>query len=104
MCSISAKVEYVPDLGSRLKSMRQRKGLSQKEVAARLSLNEKTIGRYEANTLNPSLPVFTELVHLYDTSADYLLGLDKEPALAMRGLTEEQQDIMLNTYRQFRNK
>jgi len=64
------------DRGLRLKSLREKCGLSQKEVADRLDLTRATISAYERNTKAPRLDVLVGLATLYHSSVDYILGLE----------------------------
>ena len=63
-------------LGERLRSLRIGKGLTQKQVAEALGIERSTYTYYEVGRTLPGLPVFIQLVKLYKTSADYLLGIE----------------------------
>lgn len=86
----------VYDFGLRLKELRERKKLSQTEVAARLSVGRSTISGYESNTITPSLEQFTRLAILYNTSLDYMMGLDHRTCFYLDGLSKEQQQAILD--------
>lgn len=86
----------VYDFGLRLKELRERKKLSQTEVAARLNVGRSTISGYEGNTITPSLEQFTRLAILYNTSLDYMMGLDNRTCFYLDGLDEKQQQTILD--------
>ena len=86
----------VYDFGLRLKELREAKRLSQTEVAKRLNVGRSTISGYESNTITPSLEQFTRLAILYNTSLDYMMGLDNRVCFYLDGLSENQQQTILD--------
>lgn len=84
------------DFGLRLKELREAKHLSQTEVAARLNVVRSTISGYESNTTTPSLEQFARLAILYNTSLDYMMGLDNRACFCLDGLSESQQQTILD--------
>lgn len=83
------------DFGLRLKELREKKRLSQNEVASRLEISRSQISAYERNTSYPSVEKLIELAVLLNTSVDYLLGIDNRPCVHLDDFTPEQQkDIM----------
>ena len=77
----------VYDFGLRLKELREAKNLSQKDVAKRLNVVPSTISGYESNTVTPSLEQFTRMAILYNTSLDYMMGLDNRSCFFLRPAT-----------------
>lgn len=86
----------VYDFGLRLKELREAKHLSQTEVAARLNVGRSTISGYESNTITPSLEQFTRLAILYNTSLDYMMGLDNRSCFYLDGLSDSQKQTILD--------
>lgn len=84
------------DFGLRLRELREAKQLSQTEVAARLNVGRSTISGYESNTITPSLEQFTRLAILYNTSLDYMMGLDNRTCFYLDGLSKRQQQTVLD--------
>lgn len=82
------------DFGLRLKELRKAKGLSQKEVADRLSLSRTTLTGFENNTITPRVEHLVNLAHLYNTSVDYILGIDNRPCIFLDDLTDSQQEAV----------
>ena len=62
-------------LGSRLKELREEKGLTQKQLAEQLGLNSVTYLRYEKSQREPALSVVADIAEYFNVSVDYLLGL-----------------------------
>lgn len=61
----------VYNFGLRLKSLREKRLLSQADVAARLEVTRSTISGYECNTITPSVEQLVKLAILYNASLDY---------------------------------
>lgn len=59
---------------SRLKDLRNEKGLTQKELAENLNLTHSTISKYERGDLEPSNDVLLSISNFFDVTVDFLLG------------------------------
>lgn len=90
------------DFGMRLKELRKRRNLSQKEVATKLSCHTNTVRHYEDNTQSPSLENLVALAILYNSSVDYILGLTDRTNVFIDDLSEKQQTFILNMIQQIR--
>lgn len=80
-------------LPERLKALRLKYNLSQKEVAIRLNVSASIISGYETGERTPSTENILALSYLYHCTTDYLLGSKKqvqESALDTSGLTDKQ--------------
>lgn len=64
-------------LGERLKDLREKRKLLQKEVASELNILSQTYSRYENNLRDPDIHTLARLAKYYNVSTDYLLGIDK---------------------------
>ena len=63
-------------LPERLKELRTKYGLSQREVAKQLDISPSIVSGYETGERTPSLEVLLSISYLYRCSTDYLLGRD----------------------------
>lgn len=86
----------VYDFGLRLKSLREKRNLSQSDVAARLEVTRSTISGYECNTITPSVEQLVKLALLYNTSLDYMMGLENRYHIYLDDLSESQQQAILD--------
>jgi len=84
------------DFGLRLKELREAKHLSQTDVAKRLDVTRSTISGYECNTITPSVEQLVKLAVLYNTSLDYMMGIENRFHLYLDDLTESQQQTILD--------
>ena len=61
-------------LGERLRALREKEGLTQKQVANYLQLSRSTYTYYELGKRQPSLQTLSRLAEFFHVSTDYLLG------------------------------
>jgi len=61
------------NLGDRLKELRIKKRLTQKELSDKLYVSDKTISKWEQNKSSPDLDLLIELSIIFDVSLDYLI-------------------------------
>lgn len=62
-------------LAKRLKWLREKKRLAQKEVAAEIDLTLNAYQKYESGERDPKLEVLIKLSKLFNVSTDFMLGL-----------------------------
>ena len=84
----------VYDFGLRLKELREKQKLTQKQVAYRIGLTEAAVSSYERNIAQPSSDTLKVLTILYKTRADYILGLENRDYILVDGLTERQKEVI----------
>lgn len=80
-------------LPEKLKAMRIKFGLSQKQVADRLGVSPSIVSAYETGERTPSTEVILSLAYLYQCSTDYLLDKkqnDTASVINVDGLTDKQ--------------
>jgi len=66
------------DFGENLKSLRNRKGLTQEQVAELLNVSKQSVSRWENNITYPDITFLPILASFYCVTVDYLLGTDYE--------------------------
>lgn len=82
--------------GEKLKALRIKKGITQKNLADNLGLANATISAYEQNSKYPSVEVLIEICSFFNVSADYMLGLSESMELRKTGLTDSQMRLLRN--------
>lgn len=60
-------------VGSRIRELRQRKGMSQADLAAKANISVPHMSSIELGKSQMMLPMFVRLLEVLDVSADYLL-------------------------------
>lgn len=65
------------EIGTKIAKLRKERGMSQKELAARLNVTDKAVSRWESGVGYPELDTVVLLAKEFNVSTDYLL-LDSE--------------------------
>ena len=73
-------------VGSRIKTLREARRLSQTDLAKLIGISPQSISAYETDTREPSNDVLVRLAQLYRVSTDYLLGVEKKITVSTNGL------------------
>jgi transcriptional regulator with XRE-family HTH domain len=82
----------------KLKELRERRGLYQKEVAIELGITQAGYSLYESGHRQPDYQTLRQLAKYFNVSTDYLLDAelpDKEEFLDIRGISDKGKQIVL---------
>ena len=91
------------DLGSRLKAIRIRQGLTQRELAEKVNKSVSAISSYETNAQLPPLDVLESIALTLHVSLDYLVGMERSNSLSTAKLTESQKELIDLLFQEFRS-
>lgn len=72
----------------RLRVLRAKTRLTQRQVAKHLGVSPATLGMYEAGKREPNIDVLVSIAAFYETNLDYLLGRTNDPAPSKGGYTD----------------
>ena len=86
-----------------LKSAREKKGLSQKEVAEAVGVAKSTYSLYESGNREPNVQTIKRIADVLNVSADVLLGLEEPHTIAAHFDGEEFTPEELNKIEEFAN-
>lgn len=92
------------NMGSKLKSLRIEKKLTQKQVADRIGLAISAVSSYESGYRYPSYDVLVKLAHIFHVSTDYLLGMTDKRNIDVTGLTDNEIEIVSQLVEMLRSK
>lgn len=81
-------------IGERIRSLRDKAGYSQAELARKLSVTRSSVNAWESGLSAPTAVYIVELAHLFHVSSDYLLGLNSSESISLEGLTNEEVQIL----------
>ena len=70
----------------RLKQLREKKAVSQKEVAEAIGVKAQTISGYESGRTKPPLDIAAKLAKYFGASLDWLCGIEDSSTLTNRKL------------------
>lgn len=65
-------------LGSRIKDLRLKQGMTQKQLAEKIGIREATLSRYENDKRDTQWEILGRIAEHLNTSSDYLLGLSDD--------------------------
>ncbi|MCC2328555.1 helix-turn-helix domain-containing protein [Bacillus wiedmannii] len=80
-------------IGLRLKSLRKKENLTQKQLAEKIGVSQRMIGYYESEERFPPHDVLTKLADCFSVSADYLLGRDITDETKKQLTSKNEKDI-----------
>ena len=83
------------DFGARLRLLRQSKGMTQKQVADKLSLTKSVISAYETDVRLPSYDILIKIAAIFGVTTDYLLGVSYKQLVDISGLSESDSRMIL---------
>lgn len=70
------KKEVHPEIGNRIRTLRERKGIDQLQLAEKLGYkSQSTISKWESGTNLPTGKKLIELAQILDTSTNEILGM-----------------------------
>lgn len=84
------------EIGARLKSLREKSGLSQKEFASRIGVSNSRVSNWEQGINRPDADIICEICRVLQISADELLDIHQ----SYEELTEAEHQIII----QYRRK
>jgi len=73
-----------------IRELRTSRGLSQVELAKKLSVTKQTVSNWENDNIQPSIDMLERLADFFNVSTDYLLGRTQTTYLSTEGLTCEE--------------
>ncbi|MDR0853694.1 MAG: helix-turn-helix domain-containing protein [Clostridiales Family XIII bacterium] len=77
-------------LSEKIKSLREKSGRTQAELARELGISRAAVNSWEMGIAAPSTALIIELSNTFSVSSDYLLGLDTEVSVDVSGLSHEE--------------
>ena len=72
----------------KIKTLRERKGWTQAELARRLSITRNGVNSWEQGLSMPSPACLVDLAEVFSVSTDYLLGVDAKATINVTGLSD----------------
>lgn len=64
--------------GENISSLRIKKGMTQKQLADKLSTTEKVVSRWEKSMSYPDIEIMSKIANILDVSTEDLLGSEKD--------------------------
>lgn len=73
--------------GSKIAQLRCERNWSQTNLASKMGTNVKSVKDWEDDVSLPTAPNIKKLCAVFGTTADYLLEIDDQPVVVLRGLS-----------------
>lgn len=90
------KKEHLKELGKRLKTLREEKGMNQKKFAAELGISGSLLSQIETGQKNPVYEFLYKLMRKYRVSLDWLFSGKGEMFLKRKPEVEPLEDIYID--------
>ena len=88
-------------ISDKIKQLREQAGLSQSQLAKKLDVTRSSVNAWEMGLSTPTTQYIVALTKLFHVSADYILGIEVEQSISLRGYSEEEVSLVLNLLRYF---
>ena len=75
------------DFGAKLKQLRTSRKLTQQQLASQLGVAKSAVSYYESGNRYPSYDVLVKIAHVFHTTTDYLLDIERKQILDVSDLT-----------------
>lgn len=83
-------------IGETIRSLREKAGFSQSELARRLSVTRSSVNAWESGLSAPTAVYIIELAKIFHVTSDYILGLDTSNQLNISDFSETEIKILYN--------
>ena len=94
------------DIGALLKELREKKGMTQEQLAKKLGVSKGSVSGYEHNISMPPTQIVKRIALIFNVTVDFLLGMENRRIIILDDLTENQADfieqIVISTIKNFK--
>lgn len=89
------------DLGARLKEARNKRGVTQRDLATKINKSVSAISSYESNVQTPPTDVLISIAHALNVSITYLVDWDSEEYFSTANLNDAQKEFLELLFKEF---
>jgi len=90
-------------LSEKIKQLRENLNITQSELAKTLSLTRSAVNAWEMGLSVPLTQYVVELAKFFQVSTDFLLGIEENASVSVKGLNKKQISAVLNIIECFRS-
>ena len=91
-------------VSDRIRLLRERRGLTQSELAKQLGITRSSVNAWEQGISVPSTQSSVDLAAIFKISTDYLLGVESTASINVSGLTDEDIELAHSLIERLRKK
>lgn len=88
-------------ISEKIRELREQAGLSQSQLAKQLDVTRSSVNAWEMGLSTPTTQYIVALTKLFHVSSDYILGIEPDRSISLRGYTDEEISLILNLLRYF---
>lgn len=88
-------------ISDKIKELREQAGMSQSQLAKKLDVTRSSVNAWEMGLSTPTTQYIVALTKLFHVSADYILGIEADQSISLRGYTEEEVALVFSLLRYF---
>ena len=83
-------------LSDKIRELREKAGYSQSQLAKKLDVTRSSVNAWEMGLSTPTTQYVVALTKLFHVSADYILGVETDYSVSLRGYTDEEIALVMN--------
>lgn len=83
------------NLGAKIAELRKEKAMTQNDLADVLGVSSQAVSKWEIGASYPDISLIPKISKLLETSADYLLNDELEPAVKLQNIPEKKDTVNL---------
>ena len=80
---------FLVNFSDKLKMLRTGQKMTQQQLATRLGVAKSVVSYYESGDRFPSYDVLIKIAHIFHTTTDYLLDVERQRVIDVSDLSEE---------------
>ena len=89
------------DIGSKLRTVREKRGMTQRALAERISKSVSAISGYESNVQTPPTDVLISISQVLHVPITYFIDWDCKDHYSAKGLSQEQKELLDLLFEEF---
>lgn len=90
-------------ISDQIRQLREKQGYSQAQLAKKLDVTRSSVNAWEMGLSTPTTQYIVALAKLFHVSADYMLGIENDYSVSLRGYTDEEIALVMNLLKYFDN-
>lgn len=91
-------------IADKIKTLREKRGITQASLAKQLGVTRSGVNAWEMGISIPSTQCVVELANFFNVSTDYILGVSNESAISVDGLSDREIASVLEIIECYREK
>lgn len=86
-------------ISDKIKELREQAGYSQSQLAKKLDVTRSSVNAWEMGLSTPTTQYVVALAKLFHVSSDYILGIEANRSVSLRGYNEDEIALVMNLLR-----